>query len=81
MSKGKLLGARAGAFSTGNPQGGLPQNRLGNNGLALGPHCLMEPGRIPRHLRQGRGSYLVLSLRLCSQEQPSSSQCPARSKK
>ena len=29
----------------------------------------------------GQGSYLVLSLRPRSQEQPSSSQCPARSKK
>lgn len=32
-------------------------------------------------LKQGQGSYLVLSLWPCSQEQPSSSQCPARSKK
>lgn len=32
-------------------------------------------------LRWGWGSYLVLSPRLCSQEQLSSSQCPARSKK
>lgn len=35
----------------------------------------------PRGPEEGQGSYLVLSLWPCSQEQPSSSQWPARSKK
>lgn len=48
---------------------------------ALGPHGSMEGDGSWEDLKQGQGSYLVLSLRPCSQEQPSSSQCPARSKK
>lgn len=49
-------------------------------GPAVGPHgSVGQPGS-PGLLRWNRDSYLVLSPRLCSQEQPSSSQC-ARSKK